>query len=352
MQIGFQTLYLKKRFPLRISRGEMLGGENLFVSVSDGAHTGWGEMAPVASEGAASAGEGQAQLEGFAANGLDGSIHDIWARGRDAGVGACALAALDMALWDLTAKKAGLPLYRLMGLARRGVVSSLTVGINPPEVVRERVPLLLAQGARALKIKLGSPDGIEADKAMFAAVHEAVQQAEGGSGVALRVDANGGWSLDEARAMMVWLAERGVEYVEQPLVKGAEAQLPHLFKGRALPIFVDESCQFSGDVPGFAHCVDGVNLKLMKCGGITEALRIVATARAHGLKTMIGCMGESSVAIAAGASLSALFDYIDLDSHLNLDPDPAEGAPFADGVTLPADRPGHGGQLKKGSPDA
>jgi L-alanine-DL-glutamate epimerase-like enolase superfamily enzyme len=89
-----------------------------------------------------------------------------------------------------------------------------------------------------------------------------------------------------------------------------------------------------------------VNLKLMKCGGITEALRIVATARAFGLKTMIGCMGESSVSIAAGASLSALFDYIDLDSHLNLDPDPATGAPFIDGVTLPEDRPGHGGALR------
>ena len=83
----------------------------------------------------------------------------------------------------------------------------------------------------------------------------------------------------------------------------------------------------------------------MKCGGITEALRIVATARAHGLQTMIGCMGESSVSIAAGASLSALFDFIDLDSHLNLDPDPASGAPFEGGVTLPADRPGHGGVL-------
>ncbi len=352
MKIGYQTLYLKKRFPLRISRGEMRGGENLFLSVSDGTLTGWGEMAPVASEGAATAAEGQAQLESFLAqdraDGLDGSIHDIWARARVAGVGGCALAALDIALWDLRAKQAGMPLYRLLGLARRGVVSSLTVGINPPEVVRERVPLLLAQGARALKIKLGSPEGLEADRAMFAAVHEAAA----GSGAVLRVDANGGWSLDEARAMMAWLAERGVEYIEQPLVKGAEDQLPYLFKDRALPVFVDETCQFSTDIPGFAHCVDGVNLKLMKCGGITEALRIVATARAHGLKTMIGCMGESSIAIAAGASLSALFDYIDLDSHLNLDPDPAEGAPFVDGVTLPADRPGHGGQLKKGHPHA
>ena len=341
MKVAFHTLYLKKRFPLRISRGEILGGENLFVAVTDGALTGWGEMAPSASEGAADVAEGRAQLEDFCTLGLTGAIHDIWVRAHASGVGACALAALDMALWDLRAKQAGMPLYRLLGLARRGVVSSLTVGINPPDVVRERVPLLLARGAKALKIKLGNTDGVEADKAMFAAVHETAK----GSGAALRVDANGGWSLADARQMMGWLAARGVEYIEQPLVEGAEDQLPELFKTRALPIFVDESCRFSNDIPRFAHCVDGVNLKLMKCGGITEALRIVATARAHGLKTMIGCMGESSVAIAAGASLSALFDYIDLDSHLNLDPDPAKGAPFTGGVTLPTDQPGHGGTL-------
>jgi muconate cycloisomerase len=91
-----------------------------------------------------------------------------------------------------------------------------------------------------------------------------------------------------------------------------------------------------------AGAVDGVNLKLMKCGGITEALRIVATARAHGLKTMIGCMSESSVAIAAGASMGALFDHIDLDAHLNLNPDPASGAPLVEGRIVPSGAPGHG----------
>lgn len=336
MILEFRTLHLHKRFPLRISRGEITGSDNLFVSVTEGGLTGWGEMAPGSTEGADTPEEGQRMLVDF--EGLDPSIHRTWQNMRDAGIAPCAMAALDMALWDLRAKQAGMPLYRLLGLAREAVVSSVTVGINPPEVVRERVPLLLSRGARALKIKLGSPEGIEADKAMFAAVVETAQ------GTPLRVDANGGWSLADARHMMGWLAEQGADYVEQPLVRGAEDQLPDLFKDRALPIFVDESCRMSQDVPGFAHCVDGVNLKLMKCGGITEALRIVATARAFGLKTMIGCMGESSVAIAAGASLGALFDYIDLDSHLNLDPDPATGAPFENGVTLPEDRPGHGGR--------
>jgi L-alanine-DL-glutamate epimerase-like enolase superfamily enzyme len=90
---------------------------------------------------------------------------------------------------------------------------------------------------------------------------------------------------------------------------------------------------------------DGINLKLMKCGGITEAVRIVATARAHGLKTMIGCMSESSIAIAAGAAIGSLFDHIDLDSHLNLNPDPAGGIAFVDGVVVPPNTPGHGAFL-------
>ena len=344
LTIDMRTLYLKKRFPLRISRGVFEGSDNLFVSVSQDGLTGWGEMAPGSTEGAGTVEEGAAMLRAFCKDGLDEhSIQQSWDKAHAAGVAPCALAALDMALWDLRAKQAGMPLYRMLGLARRAVVSSVTIGINPPEVVRQRVPFLLDQGARALKIKLGTPDGIEADKAMYMAVLEAT---EAHPDIVLRVDANGGWSLRDAQHMMAWLADRRCEYVEQPLVRGAEDQLPVLFANRPLPIFVDESCRMSGDIPGFADCVDGVNLKLMKCGGITEALRIVATARAFGLQTMIGCMGESAISIAAGASLGALFDYIDLDSHLNLDPDPAEGAPFIQGVTLPADRPGHGGRLK------
>ena len=270
------------------------------------------------------------------------SIQENYDNAIEAGVAPCVVAALDMALWDLRAKQASLPLYKLLGLSRKVVPTSVTVGINPPEVVRERIPLLLdGTGVKALKIKLGSPEGLDADQEMFSAVLEMTKNRS----TIIRVDANGGWTVPEAKKMMQWLADRGVEYIEQPLKKGQEDDLIHLFKDRPLPIYVDESCRVSSDIPNFSDRVDGVNLKLMKCGGITEALRIVSTARAFGLKTMIGCMGESSVSIAAGASIGSLFDYIDLDSHLNLDPDPCNGAEMTDGRILPSDNLGHGGSI-------
>jgi muconate cycloisomerase len=344
MKLEFKTIYLPKRFPLRISRGTSSGSDNLFVTISHDGITGIGEMAPGDTEGADTPAAGMEALSAFWQGGIVGKpVREVHAAGIEAGVAPCALCALDIALWDWLGKRAGLPLYRMLGLGKARVPTSVTVGINPPEVVRERVPLLLnGTGVRSLKIKLGSPDGIEADQAMFSAVVEAST----GYDVVHRVDANGGWSLADARRMMTWLAGHGVEYIEQPLVKGAEDQLPELYRDRAMPIFVDESCRFASDIPAWAGAVDGVNLKLMKCGGITGALDIVAVARAFGLQTMIGCMGESSISISAGAALGALFDHIDLDSHLNLNPDPATGAELIDGVLVPTEQPGHGGRLR------
>ena len=342
MRCSFQILELTKLYPLMISRGLMTSSQNLFVSLTDGTHTGIGELSP-ATGSAWTAERGQGQLEAFDKDGIVDNPHDNYARMREARIDPPAMAALDTALWDLLAKQAGMPLYRMLGLPRRGAPTSVTIGINPPELTRERVPKILNQtGAKCLKIKLGSPEGREHDKAHFLAAYEAAKP----FGAALRVDANGGWTVDEARIMNAWLAEHGVEYVEQPLPEGQEADLPRVFENRPLPIFVDESIRFAPDVVKVWESVDGINLKLMKCGGITEALRIVATARACGLKTMIGCMSESSVAIAAGASIGALFDYIDLDSHTNLNPDPAVGAPICGGVVLPADSPGHGASLR------
>ncbi len=344
MIVNFYKVNLKKKHPLQISRGTHSKSQNLFVEIIKDGITAWGESAPGKTEGASNADEVEKELLKLIDTGIGSlSIYEIFQRSKELNIPPCAFAAIDIALWDWKAKKAGLPLNNLLGLPIASTPTSLTIGINPPEIIKERVEMLLSNShIKALKIKLGSPDGIEYDKAIYSQVLESTKK----SNISIRVDANGGWSLDEAKLMMKWLAERKAEYIEQPLVEGEEDKLKYLFKSRPLPIFIDESCRFSEDVARHFEYVDGVNLKLMKCGGITEALRILNVAKSHNLKTMIGCMSESSISISAGASISGIIDYVDLDSHYNLDPDPSEGATMIDGITMNDNKPGHGSKLK------
>ena len=343
MIIKFHKVNLKKKFPLQISRGINSESQNVFIELIEDGITAWGESAPGKTEGASSAIQVEESLVKLIEEGIEGlSIYDVYQKGRELKTPPCALAALDIALWDLKAKKANLQLNDLLGIPKPSTPTSITVGINPPEVVKKRVELILKnKQVRALKIKLGSPNGIDYDKEIYSQVLESTKSSK----ISIRVDANGGWALDDAKEMIKWLSERNAEYIEQPLAEGNEDQLKFLFKGRSLPIFVDESCRFSEDVPRLANFVDGVNLKLMKCGGITEALRILNTARSFGLKTMIGCMSESSVSISAGASLTGIIDYVDLDSHYNLSPDPSSGAVMINGVTMTNNGDGHGANL-------
>ena len=344
MIVNFHKVNLKKKHPLQISRGTHDKSQNLFVEIIKDGITAWGESAPGKTEGASTADEVEKWLLKLIDTGIDSqSIYELYQRGKELNIPPCAYAAIDIALWDWKAKKAGLPLSSLLGLPVPSTPTSLTVGINPPEIIKERVEMLISNPQiKALKIKLGSPNGIEYDKSIYSQVLESTKK----SNISIRVDANGGWSLDEAKLMMKWLAERKAEYIEQPLVEGEEDKLKYLFENRPLPIFIDESCRFSEDVARHYEYVDGVNLKLMKCGGITEALRILNVAKSHNLKTMIGCMSESSISISAGASISGIIDYIDLDSHYNLDPDPSEGASMIDGITINDKKPGHGSKLK------
>ena len=343
MIIKFHKVNLKKKFPLQISRGIHSESQNVFIELIEDGITAWGESAPGKTEGASSAIQVEESLVKLIEEGIEGLyIYEVYQKGKELKTPPCALAALDIALWDLKAKKANLQLNDLLGIPKPSTPTSITVGINPPEVVKKRVELILKnKQVRALKIKLGSPNGIDYDKEIYSQVLESTKSSK----ISIRVDANGGWALDDAKEMIKWLSERNAEYIEQPLSEGNEDQLKFLFKGRSLPIFVDESCRFSEDVPRLANFVDGVNLKLMKCGGITEALRILNTARSFGLKTMIGCMSESSVSISAGASLTGIIDYVDLDSHYNLSPDPSSGAVMINGVTMTSNGDGHGANL-------
>ncbi len=353
MKLTLEIITVEKRHPLTISRGTSTGSDNLIVRLDYGDFEGMGEMAPTSggavAETAMSAeaafcrwidlldglGPWDSQEIEKRINGSEGRRTDLAAR-----------AALDMAIWDWKGKYADVPVWKLLGLNRNRIpTTSVTVGINPPGVVHKRVQeTLLRTGAKHLKVKLGSPDGSDSDKTMFEAAQQAVAEIGGRIKTAptWRVDANGGWNLETATRMTEWLAERGVEYVEQPLLRGKESDLPALHRNCPLPIYADESIYLAEDIPPIAEHIDGVNLKLMKCGGITEAIRIIHTARAHNLRVMFGCMSETSLAISAAAQISPLADDLDLDSHLNLLPDPFSGAALNEGRIVPGDAPGLG----------
>jgi L-alanine-DL-glutamate epimerase-like enolase superfamily enzyme len=343
MKVTFHKILIKKRFPLAISRGVHGDTYNVFIRVEKDGIVGWGESAPGKNEGAQTPEIVISELSKLIQTEIENkSIYEIEKIARELKISPCSYAGLDIALWDWKAKKAKTPLHNLLGLPLPKNMTSITLGIMSPKSVKERIPLLFESGsAKFLKIKLGSPEGIEADKSMYNQVLESIKPYN----IGLRVDANGGWNVENAKHMIEWLSKRKCDYVEQPLPEGMEKNLKTLYENRMLPIFVDESCRYSNDIINYSDWIDGVNLKLMKCGGITEALRILSTAKALGLETMIGCMSESSISISAAASISGQINHIDLDSHYNLKPDPASGAKMIDGITMPRIAPGHGAFL-------
>ena len=238
--------------------------------------------------------------------------------------------ALDAALHDWIGRRLGVPVWRLLGLARRAPVTSYTLGIDTLEGTRDRARR--AAGFRSLKVKVGGAD----DLARLEAIREE-------SDAVLRVDANEGWTLEAARELVPSLVELGVELIEQPF---PAADLESFRALRELsprpPLIVDEGCQSLDDVAAVAGYADGINVKLAKSGGIREALRMVHAARALGLSVMIGCMVESQLGVAPAAQIASLADWVDLDGHLLLADEPFRGLAFEDGAVLPSDGPGLG----------
>jgi len=239
-------------------------------------------------------------------------------------------AAVDMALRDLAGKRWGAPLWELLGLDPQATpVTSFTIGLDTPEAVAAKVRE--AGDYEVLKVKLGSED----DRAVVEAVRSTTDRP-------LRVDANAGWTLDEARAHLAWLEGMGVELVEQPLPAAQIAETRELRRHSRLPLFADESVARAEDIPRLAEAFDGINIKLMKCGGLGEAWRMIHVARALGMQVMLGCMVESSLAITAAAHLSPLVDYADLDGNLLITNDPFVGATVKGGRIVLPEGPGLG----------
>lgn len=324
-----RPMELRLRHTFRIARGASDSRLNVLVEIEQDGRLGRGEAAPILRYGEDQA-SATAAVQAMAPR--LGDARHFASAAREAAVAgqAAAEAAVDIALHDLAAQRCGVPLYEMLGLdPARVPATSFTIGIDSPEVVAEKVRE--ASSYEVLKIKLGGPN----DREMLAAVRDTTRQR-------LRVDANEGWTPETALERLEWLAGLGVEYVEQPLPAAMLAETRELRKRSPLPFYADESIHRAADIPKLAGAFDGINIKLMKCGGLAEALRMIAVARAHGMGVMLGCMIESSVAITAAAHISALVDHADLDGALLLAEDPFVGAVLKDGRVVPPDVPGLG----------
>lgn len=235
------------------------------------------------------------------------------------GIPMAARCALNLALLDGAAKRARQPLHDFLGLGFREKhhVTSFSIGIDAPEIIRKKV--LEAAGYPVLKLKIGDPR----DHDNFAALRSVAP------GKPVRVDANEGWKTrEEALRQLEWLAQqdRHIQFVEQPMPRDARAEDLAWLKARSpLPLYADESCHTVQDIPRCAECFHGVNVKLVKTGGASMAFDTLRAARRAGLKTMIGCMIETSVLISAAAHLAELADHLDLDGNILITNDPFLG---------------------------
>src|SRR4029077_11302603 len=304
LKLSTEVITLTTRHPFVIARGGSSDYRVVCVRLTDGdGLEGWGEASPSSYYGETADTvleklkilESHLPADPFDLDAAEARFAQVVPRN------GAARAALSGALHDLVGKRLGVPLYKLWGLdPKKAPVSSFTIGIDTPAKTRAKVKE--AQGYSILKIKLGT----DRDEEILKTIRHATDKP-------LRVDANAGWTRERAIRMLPVLREFGVEFVEQPLPPEDLEGIAAVRREDVLPVIVDESCLVAADIPRLAGVADGINIKLAKCGSLREALRMIATARAHGMLVMVGCMIESSLGITAAAHFTPLVDAADLD---------------------------------------
>ena len=331
MKLTHDIASVRTTHPFAIARGTTSDHRLLRVKISDGDGVeGWGEAAPNRFYG---------ETLDTALGALDRlrpvveaadawMLEDIEAEmNRALRFNGSVKSAISAALHDLAGKRLGVPLYRLWGLdPGKAPLSSFTIAIAANETeLRDRVRQ--AEPYPVLKVKLGT----DHDEAIIRTVRAAAPDK------LLRVDANAAWTAKQALRMIDVLVECGVEYVEQPLPPHDLDGTRFVRERSALPVICDESCVVAADIPKLVGVADGINIKLSKCGGLREALKMIATARSHGMLVMAGCMIETSLGITAAAHFAPLLDYADFDGAALLANDPYLGATIVGGqISLPS----------------
>ncbi len=317
MKLSAIDLDLKLRHTFTIARSSMDCAENVLVRIRHGKRIGLGEAAPSDYYGQTRATCRRAlermgrQLEKASPFDLENVLNRLSGRFPQE---ASARAAIDIALHDLIGQHVGLPLWKYWGLDPNATPqTSFTIGIASLETVCRKVEE--ARSFPILKIKLG----VQGDMDILREVRRLCPKK------GLRVDANCGWTVRETIAKAKVLESLGVEFLEQPIPPGNPLALKRIRERIGVPLMTDESSVRPEDIPRLYGCVDGINIKLVKCGGLRNALKMIHLARAGGLKIMVGCMVESSISITAAAHLTPLVDYADLDGALLILNDPFHG---------------------------
>jgi L-alanine-DL-glutamate epimerase-like enolase superfamily enzyme len=332
VRLRLETLALNTKFAFTIAHGSHQAYENTLVRIEHDGVEGIGEAAPSHYYGE-SAGTVREALttwaphlgdDPFALDAIEARLDGVLAGN------AAARAGLEMALHDWIGKKLGLPVWKLFGLERgRTPLSCVTLGMADPAEMERKLDSVL--DFPMIKVKLGGPGDVENLRRVRARYSGRLQ-----------VDANAAWSAADAVRVLHEIAPLRIELVEQPVARGDLDGLAWVRDRSPIPVFADESCHTLADVGRLAGRVDGINLKIMKTGGLREMRRMIHAARAHGMKILLGSMVESSLALSAAAQLAPLADYLDLDGHWLLAGDPFDGAPRERGVITLSERPGLG----------
>jgi L-alanine-DL-glutamate epimerase-like enolase superfamily enzyme len=327
MKIDARPVALTLTTPFRISRNVQYTSSNIIVRIEHEGYTGYGEASPDEYYGE-SPGTVLSCISMFADNIGDDPfiLEDITEKlDKIIQLHPSAKAAVEMALYDIIGKMLNVPLYSLLGLnPARAAHTSFTLGIDSPANMARKA--LVAHDYPILKVKLGTKHDLDIIKAIRDV-----------SAALIRVDANNAWTPKEAIRNIQAIAPYNIEFVEQPIAARDYAGLRLIRENVPLPILADESCVTVDDIPPLVGCVDGIVIKLMKCGGIRNALKMIHVARAHNMQIMLGCMIESSLAITAAAHLTPLVDYADLDGNLLISDDPYAGVSVDKGkLVLPA----------------